>query len=64
MGEAECIALALEEECDDLVGVVGGGYGLERDGGFMVLASCVHEPIPAFRKCCTHLAKCTILQIL
>jgi len=39
MGEAECIALALEEECDDLVGVVGGGYGFERDGGFMVLAS-------------------------
>jgi len=25
MGGAECIPLALEEECDDLVGVVGGG---------------------------------------
>jgi hypothetical protein len=25
MGAAECTALALEEECDDLVGIVGGG---------------------------------------
>jgi len=25
MGVAECTALALEEECDDLVGVAGGG---------------------------------------
>jgi len=25
MGVAECIALALEEECDDLVGAAGGG---------------------------------------
>jgi len=25
MGVAKCIILALEEECDDLVGVVGGG---------------------------------------
>jgi len=25
MGAAECIVLALEEECDDLVGVVSGG---------------------------------------
>jgi len=25
MGADECIALALEEECDDVVGVVGGG---------------------------------------
>jgi hypothetical protein len=24
----------------------------------------VHEPILAFRKCCTHPAKCTNLQIL
>jgi hypothetical protein len=24
MGAIECIALALEEECDDLVGVIGG----------------------------------------
>ncbi len=24
----------------------------------------VHEPIPAFWKCCTHPAKCTSLQIL
>jgi hypothetical protein len=25
MGVAKCIALALEEECDDLVGATGGG---------------------------------------
>jgi len=25
MGVAECIALALEKECDDLVGTTGGG---------------------------------------
>ncbi len=25
MGVAKCTAVALEEECDDLVGVVGGG---------------------------------------
>jgi len=25
MGVAECIALALEKECDDLVGTAGGG---------------------------------------
>jgi len=25
MGVAECIILALKEECDDLVGVIGGG---------------------------------------
>jgi len=25
MGVVECIALALEEECDDLVGAIGGG---------------------------------------
>jgi len=25
MGVAECTALALEEECDDLVGAAGGG---------------------------------------
>jgi len=25
MGVAECTALALEEECDDLVGVASGG---------------------------------------
>jgi len=25
MGAAECTTLALEEECDDLVGVAGGG---------------------------------------
>ncbi len=39
MGVAECIALALEEECDDLVGVVGGGWSFERDGRFIILAS-------------------------
>jgi len=25
MGAAECTTLALEEECDDLVGAAGGG---------------------------------------
>jgi len=25
MGVAKCITLTLEEECDDLVGVIGGG---------------------------------------
>jgi len=25
MGVTECTALALEEECDDLINVVGGG---------------------------------------
>jgi len=25
MGVAKCITLALEEECDDLVGTAGGG---------------------------------------
>jgi hypothetical protein len=28
MGAVECIVLALQKECDDLVGVVGGGLGL------------------------------------
>jgi hypothetical protein len=39
MGAVECTALALEEECDDLVGIVGGGWGLECDGSLIVLAS-------------------------
>jgi hypothetical protein len=39
MGVADCIALALEEECDDLVSTTGGGWGLERDGGFIILSS-------------------------
>jgi hypothetical protein len=39
MRAAKCIALAFKEECDDLVGVVGGGSGLECDGGLIVLAS-------------------------
>jgi hypothetical protein len=39
MGVIKCIALALEKECDDLVGAVGGGSGLECDGGLIVLAS-------------------------
>jgi len=39
MGVAECTALVLENECDDLVGVAGVGKGLERDGGLIVLAS-------------------------
>jgi hypothetical protein len=39
MGVAVCTALVLEEECDDLVGATCVGWGLERDGGFIVLAS-------------------------
>jgi hypothetical protein len=39
MGVAECTALVLEEECVDLVGAAGGGRGLERDAGLIVLAS-------------------------
>jgi hypothetical protein len=39
MGVAEYTTLALEKECDDLVGATGGGLGLERDGGLIVLAS-------------------------
>jgi hypothetical protein len=39
MGVTECTALALKEECDDLIGAVGGGRGLERDGGLIELAS-------------------------
>jgi hypothetical protein len=37
MGAAECTALTLEEECDDLVGTIGGD--LECDEGFIILAS-------------------------
>ncbi len=39
MGVAECTVLALEEECDDLVGTISGGLSLERDGGLIVMAS-------------------------
>jgi len=39
-----------------LVGAVGGGWSLERDS--------VHELVIVFQKCCTHLTKCTSLQIL
>jgi hypothetical protein len=39
MGVAKCIVLALEKECDDLVSTTGGGLGLKRDGGLIVLAS-------------------------
>jgi hypothetical protein len=39
MGVAKCTALALEEKCDDMFGVVGGSLGLERDGSLIVLAS-------------------------
>jgi hypothetical protein len=39
MGAAKCTALALEEKCDDLVGMAGGNQGFERDGGLIVLAS-------------------------
>jgi hypothetical protein len=37
MGLVECIALAFEEECDDLVGTIGGGWSLECDGSFIIL---------------------------
>jgi hypothetical protein len=33
------IVLTLEKECDDLIGAVGGGWGLKRDGSLIVLAS-------------------------
>jgi len=36
MGVAKCTTLALEEECDDLVGATGGGRGIEHDGGLIV----------------------------
>jgi hypothetical protein len=39
MSGAECIALALEKESNDLVRAVSGGWGLERDEGFIVLVS-------------------------
>jgi len=39
MGVTECTVLALEEECDDLVGTTSGGSGLEREGGLILLAS-------------------------
>jgi hypothetical protein len=39
MGGAECTTLALEEECDDLIGVTSGGCGFELDGSFIVLTS-------------------------
>jgi hypothetical protein len=39
MGVVECTTLVLEEECDDLVGTTSVGWGLERDGGLIVLAS-------------------------
>jgi hypothetical protein len=39
MGAVKCITLILEEECDDLAGIVSGGWGFERDGGLIVLAS-------------------------
>jgi len=39
MDIAECTVLALEEECDDLVGAASGGLGLECDEGFIILAS-------------------------
>jgi hypothetical protein len=35
----KCTALTLENECNDLVSVTGGGSGLECDGGLIVLAS-------------------------
>jgi hypothetical protein len=37
MGAAKCTTLALEEECDDLVGAVSGGF--ECGGNLVVLAS-------------------------
>jgi hypothetical protein len=39
MGATDYTALALEEECDDLVGAASGGRGLEHDGGLIVLTS-------------------------
>jgi hypothetical protein len=39
LGEVKCTALAFEEKCDDLVGIVSGGWGLECDGGLIILAS-------------------------
>jgi hypothetical protein len=39
MGVTDSIALALEKECNDLVGAIDGGLGLERDGGLTVLTS-------------------------
>jgi hypothetical protein len=39
MGATECTALALKEECDDLVGVVSACRGFEHDGGLVILAS-------------------------
>jgi len=39
MGAVECITLALEKECDDLVGATNGSLSLEHEGGFIVLAS-------------------------
>jgi hypothetical protein len=39
MGAVECIVLALEEECDDPVDVIGGGQGFEKNGGLIMLAS-------------------------
>jgi hypothetical protein len=39
MGVPKCTTLALEEECDDLVGVAGGGRTLEPNGGLIGLAS-------------------------
>jgi hypothetical protein len=36
MGGAECTALALEKECDDLVSTASGGRGLKHDGGLIV----------------------------
>ncbi len=39
MGVVKCTTLALEEKYDDLVGAASGGWGLERDGGLIVLAS-------------------------
>ncbi len=39
MGVAKCTALTLEEDCDDLVGAVGGGRSLEHVEGLIILAS-------------------------
>jgi hypothetical protein len=39
MGVAKCTVLALEEECDDLVGATSVGSGFECDGSLIILAS-------------------------
>jgi hypothetical protein len=39
MGATKCTALTIEKECDDLVGAISGGEGLQCDGSLIVLTS-------------------------